>query len=160
MDVRMSLPPRGEGGPTKLVDEGVIMRTNIDKRLTYNSQQLRKNMTPEEKHIWYDFLKKLPVTVNRQRKIGCYIVDFYISKLIIVIEIDGSQHYEPDNKLLDKKRDSYLRAFGILVLRYTNFDVHDNFDGVCRDIEKHIRARELSPHPPAEPVLLPHEGEG
>ena len=44
--------------------------------LLENSQNLRKNMTPEEKHLWYDFLKLLPVTVNRQKMIGNYIVDF------------------------------------------------------------------------------------
>ena len=64
-----------------------------DKILTQNSQELRRNMTKEEKHLWYDFLKKLPITVNRQRKMGSYIADFYIAKCKLVIELDGSQHY-------------------------------------------------------------------
>lgn len=136
------------------------MNKKDEKRLTYNSQQLRKNMTPEEKHLWYDFLKKLPITVNRQRKIGPFIVDFYISKAKIVIEIDGSQHYEPDNRVADKKRDGLMNNYGILVLRYTNFDVRDNFEGVCSDILKHIQLSELSPHPPTALIPLPHEGEG
>lgn len=62
--------------------------------LTGNSKTLRKNMTKEEGHLWYDFLKSLPCNVNRQKVIGNYIVDFYISSAKIVIELDGSQHYE------------------------------------------------------------------
>ena len=61
--------------------------------LTNLSQNLRKNMTKEEKHLWYDFLKNLPITVNRQKVIGNYIVDFYCAKANIAIELDGSQHY-------------------------------------------------------------------
>ena len=109
-----------------------------DDILTYNSQQLRKNMTPEERHLWYDFLKALPFTVNRQRKIGPYIVDFYISRVKIVIEIDGSQHYKEDAKETDRIRDEYLRELGVTVLRYTNLDIHRNFKGVCADIINHI----------------------
>ena len=68
------------------------MPLEYNRRLTANSQNSRKNMTPEEKHLWYDFLKKLPITVNRQKSIGNYIVDFYISSADLVIEIDGAQH--------------------------------------------------------------------
>ena len=109
--------------------------------LTYNSQQLRKNMTPEEKHLWYDFLRHLSVTVNRQRKLGPYIVDFYIAEYKIVIELDGSQHYEPEHRKRDEARDLYLSQSGIIVLRYPNSEINDNFDGVCRDIEKHLIQR-------------------
>ena len=110
--------------------------------LTYNSQQLRKNMTPKEKHLWYDFLKKLPITVNRQRKIGPYIVDFYIAECKIVIELDGSQHFEPQNREKDRVRDLFLNQSDIVVLRYLNSEINNNFDGVCRDIEKHLVYRE------------------
>ena len=64
-------------------------------------------MTKEEKHLWYDFLKKYPIRFNRQRPIGNFIVDFYSSKAKLVIEVDGSQHYEDDNKIeefVDKLR--------------------------------------------------------
>ena len=98
-------------------------------------------MTPEEKHLWYDFLKMLKITVNRQKVIGDYIVDFCIYAHRIIIELDGSQHYEPDAKQYDKVRDDFLRANGYTVLRYTNFDVKQNFDGVCRDILKHIEKK-------------------
>ena len=92
-------------------------------------------MTPEEKHLWYDFLKKLPVNVNRQNVIGNYIVDFYCAKEKIVIELDGSQHFESEK---DAERDKYLESLGIKVLRYWNEDLHDNFKGVCEDIENHL----------------------
>ena len=95
-------------------------------------------MTPEEKHLWYDFLKKLNVTVNRQKVIGNYIVDFCIYAYKLVIELDGSQHYEPDAKQYDKTRDTFLRDQGYTVLRYLNSEVNKNFDGVCRDILRHI----------------------
>ena len=115
--------------------------SNNPNQNTQNSQQLRKNMTREEKHLWYDFLKYLPVNVNRQRKIKEYIVDFYVSSARLVIEIDGSQHFEPDAKEKDAKRDSDLHAMGIKVLRYTNLDVNKNFDSVCMDIYKNIEER-------------------
>ncbi len=109
---------------------------NKEKRniLTRNSQRLRKEMTPEEKMLWYKFLKGLPYTVNRQRKIGKYIVDFYCSKGKLVIEIDGSQHYEGDAIEYDRIRDAYLKGLGLRVVRFTNYDVRRNFRGVCQDI--------------------------
>jgi len=110
-----------------------------NKKLVSNAQELRKNMTLEEKHLWYDFLKKLPVTVNRQKNIGNYIVDFFISSKRIVIEIDGKQHKKPENKQADEKRDEELELLGIKVLRYKNTDINQNFDGVCRDILKYIK---------------------
>ena len=95
-------------------------------------------MTPEEKHLWYDFLKKLPVNVNRQKNIGDYIVDFYISSARIVIEIDGCQHGVPDERERDLKRDFELAKLGIKVLRYRNNDIWNNFSSVCSDILKHL----------------------
>ncbi len=107
-------------------------------RLTLNSQNLRKEMTKEENHLWYDFLKKVPVTVNRQKVIGPYIVDFYCAESNIVIELDGSQHYEAEAQKKDEKRDEYLSSHGITVLRYTNLQVNQKFDAVCSDILKYI----------------------
>lgn len=103
-----------------------------------NAQSLRKNMTPEEKHIWYDFFKKLPVTVKRQKTIENYIVDFYIPSAKVVVEIDGAQHYDPGNRLKDSARDTRLKELGITVLRYTNFDIKNRFQGVASDILKHV----------------------
>ena len=105
-----------------------------NKSLKNNAQSLRKNMTPEEKHLWYDFLKKLPLTVNRQKTIGNYIVDFYIHSSKIVIEVDGIQHNATDAKIADEKRDADLSKLGIQVLRYSNDDVNSRFNIVCNDI--------------------------
>ena len=110
------------------------MLYNYDKNLTHFSQRLRKEMTKEEKHLWYDFLKKLPITVNRQKIIGGFIVDFFIAEKRIVIEIDGSQHYEEEHSKADKERDSELFALGITVLRYTNSDINKRFRSVCDEI--------------------------
>ena len=95
-------------------------------------------MTKEEKHLWYDFLKNLPLTVHRQKVINRYIVDFYIANNKTVIEIDGSQHYEDSAIEYDKKRDEFLNNLGIKVLRYTNFQIHKEFENVCNDILRNI----------------------
>ena len=102
------------------------------------SQKLRRNMTKEERHLWYDFLKSLPVTVNRQKVLGPYIVDFYIASAKLVIELDGSQHYEEAGIASDQARDRYLSELGLRVLRYTNLDISRNFDGVCEDILRRL----------------------
>ena len=105
-----------------------------NKSLTQNAKDLRKNMTPEEKHLWYDFLKLLPFTVRRQHNIENYIVDFYIAEKKIVIEVDGIQHNAEDNKIRDEKRDADLSLWGIKVLRYTNESVNHSFTLVTKDI--------------------------
>ena len=105
-----------------------------NKKLVKNAQTLRKNMTDEEKHLWYDFLKKLPFTVNRQKNIGNYIVDFYIHSKNVVIELDGSQHFEEDHENTDKKRDAELNKLGLRVIRYTNDDIKKHFYDVCTEL--------------------------
>ena len=110
------------------------MNKTNNPKLTDNAKSLRKNMTKEERHLWYDFLKNLSVTVNRQKVFGKYIVDFYIASSKLVIELDGSQHYEKDGIVDDAIRDKYLNELGIRVLRYSNLDINRDFDGVCRDI--------------------------
>ena len=103
-------------------------------------------MTKEERHLWYDFLKNLPVNINRQKAVGKYIVDFYCAEANFVIELDGTQHYEVLGKEADKVRDEYLRSLGLTVLRYSNHDVNYNFESVCEDILQHI----LKPSPRGE----------
>ena len=112
-------------------------RTN-NAKLTPNAKILRRNMTKEERHLWYDFLKTLPVTVHRQKVIGSYIVDFYCAAAKLVIELDGSQHYEAQGKTQDSARDGYLNGLGMTILRYSNFDVRQNFSAVCQDILNHL----------------------
>lgn len=109
-----------------------------NKKLTSYSQNLRKNMTKEERHLWYDFLKQLPITVHCQKVITPYIVDFYIPKEKIVIELDGSQHFKEKGILEDRQCDAFLKSLGIRIFRYSNIDVNQNFRAVCEDILSHI----------------------
>lgn len=105
-----------------------------NKNLVENARKLRKNMTPEEKHLWYDFLKKLPLNVRRQHNIENYIVDFYLAEKKIVIEIDGVQHGTEEHVLKDEERDKSLSKWGIRVLRYSNKDLNSKFQAVVQDI--------------------------
>ena len=123
------------------------MNQNNNSRLTANAQKLRTNMTKEERRLWYDCLKKLPVTVNRQKVIGSFILDFYCASAKVAIELDGSQHYEEDGREKDKKRDTYLNERGITVLRYSNRDVNMQFRDVCEDIERHLTQNTSSVSP-------------
>ena len=127
----------------KLTDEVEMNKTNNSK-LTGNAKTLRKNMTKEERHLWYDFLKTLPVTINRQKVIGNYIVDFYIASSQIVIELDGSQHYEDSSIENDAKRDAFLNDLGMKVLRYSNLDINQRFESVCQDILNHINTSSVT----------------
>jgi len=102
------------------------------------SQKLRKEMTNEEKHLWFDYLKTLPITINRQKIVGKYILDFYCATTKTAIELDGSQHFEQEGKEKDIERDEFLKKQGINVLRYSNYDVNHNFEAVCRDIHEHL----------------------
>ena len=114
------------------------MNEKSNSSLTRLAQQLRKQMTPEERHLWYDFLKDLPITINRQKVIGQYIADFYCASANLVIEIDGSQHYDPDEAAADTVRDNYLINLGLTVKRYSNNEINQEFENVCTDIYKLI----------------------
>ena len=113
-------------------------------------------MTKEEKHLWYDFLKKLDFPVKRQKVIGNYIADFCIPCAKLIIEIDGAQHDETENKEYDKQRDTFLSSLGYKVLRYTNINIHQHFEGVCADILKNVKDR--TPHQSAKADSFPSEG--
>lgn len=111
---------------------------SYDKKLVNNAKILRKNMTPQEKRLWYDFLKKLPITVRRQKNIGSYIVDFYIASARLVIELDGSQHLRLENRCADQERTAFLQKLGITVVRYSNLDVDQRFDDVKNDLLRRL----------------------
>ena len=128
------------------------------ERLLRNSQRLRREMTEEECKLWYQFLKTQSFTVNRQKIIGHYILDFYIAKAKICIELDGSQHYEESHEKRDIERDKYLKEKGIKVLRYSNLEIHRNFKGICEDILLRYHER-VSPSTTAPAVPLPPKGE-
>ena len=119
--------------------EVCCVNSTYNTNLSDNAKALRRNMTKEERHLWYDFLKLLPVMVHRQKVIGNYIVDFYIAESKLVIELDGSQHYEDTGKQADAVRDAYLGSLGLTVLRYSNTDIHYRFLGVCEDILNHLK---------------------
>ena len=116
-----------------------------NSKLTTTAQMLRKNMTHEECKLWFEFLKQLSVPVKRQKIIGEYIVDFYIPAGKLVIEVDGSQHYEQPQKQKDADRDADLEAVGLKVLRYSNFDINHSFEAVCEDILHQLKERVPSP---------------
>lgn len=120
-----------------------------NKRLKNNARHLRKNMTKEERHLWYDFLKALPVMVHRQKVIGNYVVDFYIAEAKLVIELDGSQHYE--DPAYDTQRDAYLKSQGLTVLHIPNNAIWENFSGVCEAILQRIKPSPLGEGGTAEP---------
>ena len=115
---------------------------DYNKKLTPYSQNLRKKMTDMERKLWYEFLSGLSVRFRRQKPIGAYIVDFYCSEAKLVIELDGSQHYEKDSARSDVIRDDYLKKLGLTVLRYADSDVGKNFSGVCDDILAHLQQQE------------------
>lgn len=112
-----------------------------DAKLTGLAQKLRKNQTKEEAKLWYQFLRRYPVRVHRQYVIGKYIVDFYCHKAKLVIELDGSQHFEEKGQEKDAQRDAYLQTQGIRVLRIPNNEVNRNFASVCEYIGEQVISR-------------------
>jgi len=105
------------------------------------ARKLRKEMTPQEKHIWYDFLRFYPMKVYKQRIIGNFVADFYCHKARLVIEIDGAQHYTPKGKSHDEARTEAIEKYGISVIRFTNGDVDTRFEAVCKAIDRAIIER-------------------
>jgi len=98
-------------------------------------------MTNEERHLWYEFLRNYPVRFTRQKVLGKYIVDFYCAKAKLVIEIDGSQHYEEKKIKQDTDRTEFLKGYGLTVIRIPNNEVNNNFYGVCEYIDTVVRKK-------------------
>ena len=125
-------------------------KTEGEKMKEYNkaniplAKELRKNMTPWERKLWYEFLKNYPVRFQRQKAIGNYIVDFYCAKARLVGELDGGGHYTPEQAEKDKLRTEELKAMNLLVLRFSNLDVDSNFTGVCKSIDLTVKSLSLS----------------
>ena len=116
------------------------MQQKYNPKLTPFAKNLRKNMTKEERRLWYDYLRDYPVRFYRQKVLGRYIVDFYCAKARLVIELDGSQHFEPEELEKDQQRTDYLREFGVSVVRIPNNEVMRNFSGVCDYIDEIIHS--------------------
>lgn len=116
------------------------MKYNHNKSLVSVGRILRKNMTKEERHLWYDFLRGYSVRFIRQKIIGNYIVDFYCAKANLVIELDGSQHYEESCINKDAQRTKYLESQGLKVIRIPNNEISNNFRGICEFIDNEVKS--------------------
>lgn len=110
-----------------------------NKDLVPLAKALRRNMTKEERHLWYDCLRQYPVRFLRQKVFGKYILDFYCAKARLVVEVDGGQHAEPKAKIHDEERTAFLESYGLRVLRFSNTEVNRNFSGVCEHIDWAVR---------------------
>ena len=115
--------------------------TGYNRKMRERTRELRKNMTPQEKHLWYDYLSSYDIKIYRQRSIGGFMVDFYCSKAKLAIEIDGSQHYTEEGIEYDKERSFVLKKYGIETIRFSNLDIDKNFEGVCQEIDITVKER-------------------
>ena len=115
------------------------MQSKHNKQLVPLAKQLRKEMTKEERRLWYDFLRTYPVRFSRQKILGKYIADFYSAEAKLVIELDGSQHYQDGNAEKDAERSAFLEGYGLTVIRIPNNEVTRNFRGVCEFIDTTVR---------------------
>jgi len=111
------------------------MRSKQNKQLVPLARNLRKNMTKEERRLWYDYLRDHPMKFTRQKVLGKYIADFYCAKAGLVIELDGSQHYEQKGQAADRERTEFLRGYGLRVLRIPNNAVSHDLRSVCDYID-------------------------
>ena len=119
------------------------MQSKHNKNLVPYAKQLRKEMTKEERHLWYDFLRQYPVNFSRQKVLGRYIADFYCPQAKLVVELDGSQHYESSGIETDAQRTNFLENYGLTVIRIPNNAITQNFAGVCEYIDKEVKRRML-----------------
>ena len=129
------------------------MNTKYNRNLTPLAKTLRKNMTTQEKELWYKYLRNYPVKFYRQRVIENYIADFYCAKAKIVIELDGSQHYNSEGYLKDKIRTERLENYDLTVIRIPNNEIDKNLKGVCDYIDAIIRKTQTPPPRSSAPPL-------
>ena len=111
------------------------MRKKSNKDLVPVAKMLRKNMTKEEKHLWYDFLSFYPVRFYRQKVLGNYVADFYCAEAKLVIELDGLGHYTKAGKIHDKERTEFLEKYGLKIIRIPNTEIQNNFQNICEYID-------------------------
>ena len=113
--------------------------TGYNPRMKDRARELRREMTRQERHLWYDFLRDYPVKCYRQRSIDRFIADFYCSQAHLVIEVDGGQHYTPEGLAYDSERSAVLQGYQLTVIRVSNADIDRNFPGVCEMIDQRIK---------------------
>jgi very-short-patch-repair endonuclease len=111
------------------------MQSKHNKQLVPLAKKLRKEMTKEERHLWYDYLRTHPARFTRQKVLGKYIADFYSAQAKLIIELDGSQHYEDSEIEKDAQRTTFLESYGLTVIRIPNNEINSNFRGVCAYID-------------------------
>ena len=144
--VRASLAsPFGRGGRAQRGRRGQPMTIPKDNTQLENARRLRREMTPHERKLWYLFLRKYPVKIYKQRIIGRFIVDFYCASARLVIELDGSQHYEPQGLAYDAERSQFLMSLGLEILRFSNRDIDRDFRNMCEQIDLIIQKRLQGP---------------
>ncbi|MCI9031960.1 MAG: endonuclease domain-containing protein [Clostridia bacterium] len=124
------------------------MERKYNANLIDNAKSLRKGMTKEERHLWYDFLRSYPVKFRRQAVINKYIADFYCPGAKLIIELDGSQHFEEKGLEYDEKRTSFLEQYGLTVIRIANNMINKQFRAVCEYIDNCVRQIIQSPQSP------------
>ena len=112
---------------------------NYNKANIPLAKVLRKNMTPWERKLWYEFLRHYPVRFQRQKAIGNYIADFYCAKAKLVVELDGGGHYTDEQQKNDEIRTKEIEKMNLTVLRICNLDIDKNFRGVCEHIDKTVK---------------------
>lgn len=117
------------------------MERKHNSQLTENARILRKNMTKEERRLWYEYLRNYPIRFYRQKVLGKYIVDFYCAEAKLVLELDGSQHYDEEQMRYDQQRTADLEKFDLLVVRIPNNEVNENLSGVCEYIDRIVKIR-------------------
>lgn len=117
------------------------MQRKHNKQLTPIAKRLRKTMTKEERHLWYDYLQRYPVRFYRQKVLGNYIADFYCACAKLVLELDGSQHFKEEGLWRDAQRTRYLEEYDLLVVRIPNNEVNRNFREVCMYVDLLVRQR-------------------
>ena len=115
------------------------MQPKYNKKLVPFAKNLRKEMTKEERHLWYDYLRTHPARFVRQKVLGKYIADFYSARAKLVIELDGSQHYEEQMAKEDAERTAFLEEYGLTVIRIPNNEINKNFRGVCEFIDAAVK---------------------
>jgi very-short-patch-repair endonuclease len=112
------------------------------KNLTSRAQALRRDPTPAEKRLWFEFLRDLPQKFTRQKPLGQHVADFYCSRYRLVIELDGDSHYTDRAQRYDDERTKALGMRGVRVLRFSNLEVAENFEAVCAAITAALETTE------------------
>ena len=123
-----------------IFERGKRMQSKHNKQLVPVAQRLRREMTREERRLWYEFLRSYPIRFSRQKVLGKFIVDFYCAKAKLVIELDGSQHYDSQGEKQDAQRTAFLEGYDLRVLRIPNNEVNRNFQGVCEFIDAAVKS--------------------